>query len=115
MPASGTVAPGHFRARLANLVLFFAVPIWAMGIALQHGAGTAGAPMIAVFPLWYSTADMFGVVTDADLAPLDLGPVSGTVIVVPDADAQLASLRDGGAWLFLNAVAVALCGGPRPT
>ncbi len=70
----------------------------------------AGAEVVAVaFPPWWSSQQVFQAAASADAAVVRLTAVPSLLVVRPHERDGLARLRGAGAWLALDAQAIAAC------
>src|ERR1700761_6167038 len=95
-------------------------PAWADAAALLLASWIAiaalslqvrsGAEIVAVaFPPWWGTEQSFLAVASADAAIVRTTAIPSLLVVRPGERNGLARLRDAGAWLAVDPVAIAAC------
>jgi hypothetical protein len=69
-----------------------------------------GAEVVAVaFPPWWSTRQVFLAAASANAAVVRMTAVPALLVVRPDDNDGLTRLRNAGAWLTIDAQAIAAC------
>ena len=92
-------------ANAAALLLASWIAIAALSLQVR-----SGAEIVAVaFPPWWGTEQSFLAVASADAAIVRTTAIPSLLVVRPDARNGLARLRDAGAWLAVDPVAIAAC------
>ena len=82
---------------------------WVWIAALTLRAHPGDDVVAAVFPPWWSAADVFAAAASAGAAIVRVGGVASVLVVQPAARDGLQRLRDAGAWFVVNPQAVGAC------
>src|ERR1700730_8277191 len=95
-------------------------PVWvnATGLLIASFVGVAtlslqarpGAEIVAVaFPPWWSAQRIFAAAASADAAIVRTTGIPSVLVVQPDRRDGLMRLREQGAWLTIDPLAIAAC------
>jgi hypothetical protein len=69
-----------------------------------------GAEVVAVaFPPWWSAARIFAAAASANASIVRTTAIASLLVVQPDHDNGLMHLREQGAWLTIDPLAIAAC------
>jgi hypothetical protein len=99
--------PARWPAWLNAAALLIASWIAMTALSLQV---RDGAEVVAVaFPPWWSAQRIFVAAASANAAVVRMTAVPALLVVKPDDNDGLARLRNAGAWLTIDAQAIAAC------
>jgi hypothetical protein len=82
---------------------------WVAIAALSLRVGSDAEVVAVVFPPWWSTQQAFQAAASANATIVRVTAIPAVLVVRPDDQAGLARLRQAGAWLAMDARAVAAC------
>lgn len=81
-----------------------------LSLQAKPGQVKPGADVVAVsFPWWWGAGQSLAAVAAADVAIVRLTPIPSVIVVQSGDRNGLARLRQAGAWLVIDAVAVTAC------